>query len=396
MLAIINGRLILPDERAGGHFEAISGLALLIEDGRIKDVMPEVRLRADLPDCQIWDAGGRFVSPGFIDIHIHGCFGADVMDKEPEAMKTMCQQLPSMGVTSFLPTTITSSVENIHGALERVRAHMVNPWLAGGAEVLGANMEGPFISPRYKGSHQARFVIPAHFSLVEPYADVVKYITLAVEELGGDYRFVEKCREAGIIVSLGHSNAIYEEGVEAFQQGVTHATHLYNAMSPLHHREPGVVGAVLDEDFVAELIADDIHCHPAAQRLAWQLKGDRLVLINDSCRACGLGDGVSELGGQQIYVEGGLATLADGTIAASVASMDQVVANFARNTGISLPMAVELATKVPAQELGCLDQRGVLEPDHLANITVFDDDVNIFATFVRGQICYSQAGAMMP
>ena len=388
MLAIVNGRLILSDERAGGHFEAISGLALLIEDGRIKDVVSEVRLRAEFVDCQLWDAGGRFVSPGFINIHIHGCFGADAMDKKPEAMKTMCQKLPSMGVTSFLPTTITASMEDIQAALERVREHMRNPWLAGGAEVLGANMEGPFISPAYKGSHADKHVKKAYFSAVEPFTDVVKYITLAPEMLEGDYKFVDKCREAGIILSLGHSGAVYEEAVDAFQRGVTHATHLYNAMSPLHHREPGVVGAVLDEDFTAELIADDVHCHPAAQRLALRLKGDKLVLITDSCRACGMGDCISELGGQQIYVEGGLATLSDGTIAASVAPMNEVVRNFARNTGISIPRAVELATKTPAQELDCLWQRGILEPDRLANITVFDDDVNIFATFVRGQICY--------
>lgn len=389
MLAIVNGRLILPDERAGGHFEAISGLALLIEDGRIKDVMPEVRLRADYGSCPVWDAGGRFVSPGFINIHIHGCFGADAMDKEPEAIKTMCQKLPIHGVTSFLPTTITASMEDIHGALGRVREFMKNPWLACGAEVLGANMEGPFISPDYRGCHLARHVIAPAFSQVEPYADVVKFVTVAPEELGGDYSFIDKCREAGIIVSIGHSGAIYEEAVEAIQHGMTHATHLFNAMSPMYHREPGVVGAVVDaEDTVAELIADDVHCHPVAQRLAYRLMGDKLVLITDSCRACGLGDGVSELGGQQIFVEGGLATLADGTIAASVASMDVVVRNFARNTGLSLPRTVELATRVPAKELGCLAQRGTLEPGSLANITVFDSDVNIYATFVRGQQCY--------
>ncbi len=391
MLAIVNGRLILPDERAGGHFEAISGLALLIEDGRIKDVMPEVRLRADYSSCPVWDAGGRFVSPGFINIHIHGCFGADTMDKDSEAIKTMCQKLPVHGVTSFLPTTITASMEDIQEALGRVREFMKNPWLACGAEVLGANMEGPFISPDYRGCHQVKHVLPPDFSYVEPYADVVKYVTVASEELGGDYSFIEKCRNAGIIVSLGHSGAIYEEALDAIQHGMTHATHLYNAMSPVHHREPGVTGAVLDaEGVIAELITDDVHCHPAAQRLAYRLKGENLVLITDSCRACGLGDGVSELGGQQVFVEGGLATLADGTIAASVASMDMVVRNFAHNTGLSLPRTVELATRVPARELGCLDQRGTLEPGRLANIAVFDSDVNIYATFVRGQICYGQ------
>lgn len=388
MLAIIGGRLILPDERADGHFEALSGLALLIEDGRIKDVVPEIQLRAENKNCQTWNAGGRFVSPGFINIHIHGCFGADTMDRDPESLKTMCRKLPSLGVTSFLPTTMTCPMDEVQAALGRIREHMNNPWLAGGAEVLGANMEGPFVSRIYKGAQAEENICRADFSLVEPYKDVVKYLTLAPEELQGDYGFVRSCRYAGIIVSLGHSAAAYEEAEEAFRQGVTHATHLFNAMSPLHHRKPGAVGAVLDKDFTAELIADDVHCHPAAQRLAWRLKGEKLILITDSCRACGLGDGESELGGQKVFVQDGVATLADGTIAASVASMDRVVAKFARNTGLSLPRAVELVTRVPARELGCEAERGSLEPGHLANITVFDDDVNIYATFVRGQLCY--------
>ena len=388
MLAIVNGKVILPDERENGHFSVIPGMAIMIEDGHIKDVVPEVRLRADIKHFDTWNAGGCYVSPGFINIHIHGCFGADTMDATEEAMLTMRRGLPATGVTSFLPTTMTCPMEEIGQALAQVRKCMRHPGAGRGAEVLGAYMEGPFISPAHKGSQAEENIRRADFSLVEPYKDVVKYLTLAPEELGGDYSFVDKCRQAGIIVSLGHSGAIYEEAEEAFRKGVSHATHLFNAMSPLHHREPGAVGAVLEQDFVAELIADDVHCHPAAQRLAWRLKGDKLVLITDSCRACGLGDGESELGGQRVFVECGVATLADGTIAASVAPMDRVVANFARNTGLSLPRTVELATIVPAREMGCEGQRGSLEPGKLANITVFDDKVNIFATFVRGQLCY--------
>ena len=386
MLAIINGKVILPDAQAGGHFQAVPGRVVLIDGKYIKSIVSQQESPSVDGEYEIFDAEGRYVSPGFINIHIHGCLGADTMDKDPEAIPTMRRGLTKMGVTSLLPTTMTCPLEEIYQALANVRNNMQSE---GGAEVLGAHMEGPFISPDKKGAQSAASIRPADFKLLEPYLDVIKYITLAPEELHGDYAFVEQCRRAGIHVSMGHTSADYEAALEAYHHGIRHATHLFNAMAPFQHRKPGVVGAVLDTDCVAELIADGIHAHAAAQRLAWRLKGEgRLILITDSMRACGLSDGESELGGQKVFVKGQLATLADGTIAASVATMDHVVRTFAKSTGIGLARTVELVTRVPAEEMGCAGERGILQPGSLANIAVFDEEANVYATFVHGLLDY--------
>lgn len=383
MLAIINGRVLLPQEQ-GGHFTEQRGLAVLVEGERIHDIVPQQRLAADM---EVLDAGGRYVAPGFIDLHIHGFAGADAMDGTGEALGKMRQGLPSTGVTAFLPTTMTCPWADIEKALSVVRQEMGRP--AGGAEVLGAYLEGPFISAAHQGAQKKENIRRADFSLLEPWLDTLKYVVLAPEELQGDYSFVADCRRAGIIVSMGHTDATYEQALEAYEQGVRHATHLFNAMPPLHHRRPGAVGAALDTDCVAELIADGIHLAPAALRLVWRAKGgENIVLITDSMRACGMGDGPSELGGQQVFVKGPLATLADGTIAGSVATMNHVVKTFAEAAGIGLPGAVELATRVPAEEMGCGDERGSLKVGSLADIVIFDENIAIHAAMVRGKIAY--------
>lgn len=388
MLAITGGLLLMPG--AEGHFETREGQVLLIEGERILDILPRADYQARYSGCEELEAGGRYVSPGFINIHIHGCLGADTMDAGPEALRRMQRGLPGMGVTAFLPTTMTCPTAHIRRALENIRACKASQQPEQGAAILGANLEGPFISPAHRGSQAEENIRRADFALLEPYAGLIRYVTIAPEELQGDYSFVEKCLEAGIRVSLGHTSASYAEAAGAYAHGVRHATHLYNAMTPFHHREPGAVGAVLDLGFCAELIADGVHAHEAAQRLAWRLKGERqeLILITDSLRACGLGDGESELGGQKVYVKNQVARLADGTIAASVASMDHVVRTFAESTGAGLPRTVELVTRVPAEELGCADERGTLRPGSLADITIFDEGTKIFATFVRGTLAY--------
>lgn len=390
MLAIINGRLIIPTEKDDSNFEATEGNALIIENGRIKAIVPEAQAKNAAGSCKVWDAKGLYVSPGFINIHIHGCFGADTMDDDAEAIRFMRKRLPSMGVTSFLPTTMTCTEDEIRRALEHIRSNMEETGPEYGAEVLGAYLEGPFISAAHKGSQEESNILPADFTMLEPFRDIIRYVVVAPEELKGDYSFVEKCKNEGIIVSMGHTSATYEEAIEAFNHGICHVTHLYNAMSAFHHRNPGVVGAALDMDFAAELIADGVHCHAASQRTAYRLKGDKLILITDSCRAAGLGDGESELGGHKVFVKDQVARLADGTIAAGVASMNRVVKQFSQATGTAIPRAVELATRTPAKELGCLNDRGIIKPGCLANLTVFDEDVDIYATFVEGKLLHQE------
>lgn len=369
MKAIINGRFILPQEITEGQ--------ALTFDKTLQGFTDPDQLPAD---TEIIDAQGAYVAPGFLNIHIHGCGGSDAMDGTREALDTMSRLLASTGVTGFLPTTMTCSEEAIGRALSAIRdAQGHEP----GAEILGANLEGPFISEKYKGAQKACHIQKAHWESIEPYADILKILTLAPETLT-DMEFIPRCCSHKIIVSLGHSDATFEEAARAISAGASHITHLYNAMSPLHHRRPGLVGAALTQPVTCELIADGIHIHPAALSLAVHAKGlDKIVLITDSMRACLLGEGESELGGQKVFVRDGRATLADGTLAGSILTMEKAVQNIWKFAHLTLPQAVQLATANPARELGFSD-RGTLKTGQRADLAIFDDDFNILQTYKKG------------
>ena len=385
MKAIVNGRVIAPGR--DGHFRVMEKSTILYNE-RIESVVPAAEAAARTDIQEIVDAKGRYVSPGFINIHIHGCGGADTMDASAETLPLMQRLQAQTGVTSFLPTTMTYDFPRIYQAFARIREAMKKPPV--GARVLGCHMEGPFISEAYKGAQAAVDIAAADFSRLEEWTDLVRIVTMAPEELKGDYRFVEQCRERGILVSIGHSAADYEEAFQAItRHGMRHITHLFNAMTGLHHRRPGIVGAAFDTDAVCELIADNVHVHPAAQRIVYAVKGgENIVLITDSMRACLMGDGTSELGGQTVFVKGQKATLADGTIAGSVLTMDRAIHNFAVNTGASLQAVVELVTRIPAEELGEDLNYGRIVPGCAADFALFDDDVHIFTTIVDGKVVY--------
>ncbi|MBQ1469840.1 MAG: N-acetylglucosamine-6-phosphate deacetylase [Schwartzia sp.] len=392
MKAIINGRLILPDEH--GEFQIVDHQALLY-DQYIARIVPEMGLRGEERDNleSVIDARGGYVSPGFINVHLHGCVGCDTMDETADSLRAIAKYQASTGVTAMLPTTMTYDFPRIYRAFNHIREVMGEP-AEDGARVLGAHMEGPFISMERRGAQAPEHIAPADFSLIEEYKDVIRIITIAPEELKGDYGFVEECQKYGIVISLGHSSADYNTARRAIlQYGIDHVTHLFNGMVPFHHRTPGLVGAALDTPVDCEIIADNIHLHPMTQRLVWRMKqGHHIILITDSMRACGLGDGESELGGQVVRVSGQVATLADGTIAGSVLTLDRAVANFAANTGAGIAMTVSYATKVPAQGLGVYDQMGSLTPGKRADITVFDGAVRVQATIVGGKLVYSADG----
>lgn len=380
MKAIIDGLLVLPHE-------IVTGKVLMYEKD-IWKIVPRKEFRAGM--CtDLVDANGGFVVPGFINEHIHGCAGADTMDESEDALKKMQDVLPKTGVTSFLPTTMTMQRDKIERALHRIRRAKDNP----GAQILGAHMEGPFISPLYKGSQAEEYIAAPDFSWIEPYADVVKSITLAPETLKNK-TFLKECAVHHIVPSFGHSGASYEEAMDAMEKcEVCHVTHLYNAMTPLHHRKPGLVGAaLLAKQAHCELICDNLHVHPAAQKMAYQLKGrDGIILITDSLRACLMPDGESELGGQKVFVKDGQARLADGTLAGSTAAMNQVVLNFLLNTGASLPDVVAMATVNPAKDLGVYDRIGSLEEGKQADIVVLDsNDFHVKQTIIAGELVYDE------
>lgn len=375
MKTITNGKIILPDQQ-GNFFidnKSVTFDEKIISVGNVTDA------------GEIIDAENNFVAPGFINIHIHGCNGFDAMDEDIAALDGMKNFLPSTGVTSFLPTTMTMSVDRIKHALKNIRAKSTS---SNGAKILGAHLEGPFINEKFNGAQDKKFIRRADFSTFAEFADVIKIVTIAPEELPS-LDFIDACRAENIIVSIGHSAATYEESLQAIQHGANHVTHLFNAQSGLHHRKPGIVGAALTSNVFVELIADNVHVHPAAQKIVAKTKSrDKIILITDSVRACGIGDGEFEFGGQKIFVNGNLATLADGTIVGSVAKIIDVVKNFSRNAEWTVPEVVELVTKNPARELKIFDKVGSIEIGKAADFVIFDENFNVKRTIINGEIFY--------
>lgn len=376
MQAIINGKIVTETKVILDH--------VLVFDDKIQQIVDRASFKQG-PEMHMIDAQGQYIAPGFINQHVHGCDGFDAMDVEPESLAHIAQCLTQTGVTSFLPTTMTYDFATIYQSLKLIRENMQ---LQHGAEIIGCHMEGPFINKDYKGAHDAQYIVPPDFELIKDYIDVIKIITVAPEAIK-DEIFIEKCKAAGIILSLGHSGASYEEAIAAIKSGISHVTHICNALSPLHHRQPGVMGAAFDSGVMCELIADNVHVHPAMQRIIWKAKGtDHIVLVTDSMRACMLRDGEYELGGQAVFVKDKVARLENGVIAGSVLTMDQAVKIFKENTQVSLCDAIKTVTINPAKELGIYDRKGSLEVGKQADIIVFDENIGIKATFVKGKAVF--------
>jgi len=378
MKAIINGKIILDDQILTGQ--------VLLYNETIEKIIPENFFSADSVDLLI-DAAGKYVSAGFINLHIHGCRGFDTMDDTPEALDTIREGMAQSGVTAFLPTTMTYDFPTIYRSFDQIRAAMGKKM---GAQILGCHVEGPFISEVYKGAQSSKYIIAPDFSYLEPYKDIIKIVTIAPEKLVGD-RFINECKKNHIVVSMGHSSATYEEAMAAIAAGVGQVTHLFNGLQPLHHRRPSVVGAALDTAVTCEIIADNVHVHPAMQRLVYKIKGkEQLILITDSMRACMLPDGESELGGQVVIVKGQIARLRDGTIAGSVLTMNEAIRRFWINTGVPLQDVIRLVTINPAKELLVYDNMGSIAVGKEANLTIFDDNIFISQTIVEGSVVYQQ------
>jgi N-acetylglucosamine-6-phosphate deacetylase len=339
------------------------------------------------PDVTILDGKGLFLAPGFIDMHIHGCAGNDTMDENIQAIPEIAKNIVKTGVTSFLPTTMTMAFPQISRTLERIRSQMKG---LAGAQILGCHLEGPFISKEYNGAQDATFICDPFFSMIQPYRDVIRMVTLA-PELAGSINFIKECRQYNIITSIGHSNATLDQATTAIHAGASHITHTFNAMSPLHHRNPGVVAAALLHNVTCELIADNLHVHPEIQHLLLKTKGlSHMVLITDAMRACLSVDGDYDLGGQVVHVRGNEARLNSGQLAGSVLTMNVALKNFIQNTGISIWEAVQLASFNSAHELG-LPSKGSIEVGKDADLVLFDPDFNVNMTLVAGRIVYRRS-----
>lgn len=352
-----------------------------IEDGKI------LRVGKDLPrkeeDLAVDCAGSYTVVPGFVDVHIHGCAGADTCDATREALEAMAAFLLAQGVTSFCPTTMTTSRETIQAALLAAKDMMDHP-MEGGARVVGVNMEGPFIAKERKGAQKEEDILPPDFPLFQQFYEesggIVRLVDVAPEQPGG-LDFVEKASQL-CTVSIAHTTADYDQAKAAFDKGVTHATHLFNAMSGLHHRKPGVVGAVFDDSRVrGELICDGFHIHPAVLRAAFRLLGDRALIVSDSMRANGMPEGEAfDLGGQMVTVHQGKALLPDGTIAGSVTNLHQEIKNLV-SFGVPFEQAVKAATLIPARAIGLDGEIGSIAPGKRADLVVLDENLDIAAVY---------------
>lgn len=379
MKAIINANIIMNNTILEGYTILFDEkIAAVREDGSLNSSELE----------EVIDAEGRYLSSGFIDLHIHGCLGSDTMDDDDDSLRSISQGITATGVTSFLPTTMTMKQSSIELTIDRIRRLMGHE---PGASILGCHLEGPFISEEYKGAQDGRYIRRPDFKSIEGFLDVIRIITLAPEEEGAG-EFIESCARHGIIAAVGHTRASYEQAMEAIRRGASHITHTFNAMTPLHHRKPGVVGAAMDSSASCELIADNIHVDPAVQRILLKVKGtEGIVLVTDAMRACLLDEGEYELGGQKVVVKGEEARLASGNLAGSVLTINKALRNFRTNTGISLVEAVRTVTVNPARILGVDDRKGSICEGKDADLVMFDEGFNIYVTYVKGRKVYERS-----
>lgn len=380
MKAIVGGRILLPDGE-------VSGKALLFDEV-IRGIVDEKDVQAD----EIMDAQGAYVSPGLVDVHIHGYQGEDASDASQNGLRRMARALLSNGVTSFLPTTMTVDWATLEKCFQGIRSLMQESAEADfdGAQILGCHAEGPFINPQRKGAQAAEAILLPDAAKVMPYRDVIRVMTYAPESTGAD-AFAREIREkSDIRLSIGHTAATYDQAKKAMALGASRVTHTFNAMTGLHHRDPGVVGAALTEKVYCELIADTFHVHPGLFSLMHAAKGDQMVLITDCTRAGGLADGEYTLGGQPIFVRGIECRLKDGTIAGSVLKMNDAVRNFREHAGVSMAQAVRAASLNAAASAGVEAHKGSLEVGKDADIVLMDEACRVQRTLVRGVCKWQQ------
>ncbi|SCY44194.1 N-acetylglucosamine-6-phosphate deacetylase [Alkaliphilus peptidifermentans] len=360
---------------------------LLIDD----DIIFSIDVQHHCDDSTLIDVSKYKIIPGLIDLHIHGCYGYDSMDSSVDALKIISNELVKYGVTSFLPTTVTSQWEKIKATVHNIRLAMDMD--LSGALILGGYIEGPFISKEQKGAHPEGSIMKINLNIIEEIVrenpDTIKILTLA-PELTEVPELIRYLKTNNINISLGHTNATFDETIKAIDLGADLAVHTFNGMRALHHREPGVVGAVLINDSIfSELIADNIHVHPAVMKILVKVKGsDKVILVSDSMRATGLPDGIYSLGDMQVTVKNSIAKTSNGSLAGSTLKLIDGVKNMIKTVGIDPLQAVHMASLNPAKYLKLDKSLGSIAPGKKANLTIIDDDFKVIATIINGKIVY--------
>jgi len=384
-IIIINGTIITP-------FHLISGKGIIVEEGKIIEMVNKEELStATLTGAEVIEGKDKYIAPGYIDIHVHGGGGSDVMDGDYEAINQIAITHSHFGTTSFLPTTMTMSKDKIIRSLRSI-CEAVKKGTAG-AEILGIHMEGPYINPEKKGAQKEEDIkkisIEEFLEFNQASGNLIRLVTIA-PEMPGAIGLIKYLYKQGIIASAGHTNATYAQVQAGIQAGLSHVTHTFNAMRELHHREPGVVGAALiSPELTVEVIADGIHIHPVVIKILIKAReGEKIVLITDAMKAAGLKEGTYDLGGQEVTVNKGQARLKDGTLAGSVLTMDKAVKNMVSKVGVPLPKAIQMASFNPARSIGIDDKKGSLEPGKDADIVILNKNLETELTIVAGKIVY--------
>ena len=366
---------------------------ILIRDGVFERIMigSNEEKALDVQDeTEIIDGKGYYAIPGLIDLHFHGCMGDDFCDGTKEAIARIAEYEASIGVTAIAPATMTLPVEELEKILKVAAEYKKEA--ADGADLIGINMEGPFISPAKKGAQDERNIISCGTAVCQRFIDasegLVKFVGIAPEESEKSIEFIEQMK-GKVNISLAHTNADYDTAKAAFDAGANHAVHLYNAMPAFIHRAPGVVGAVSDSEHVmAEIICDGVHIHPSVVRATFKMMGaDRMILISDSMRATGMPDGQYTLGGLDVNVVGNRATLvSDGALAGSATNLMDCMRTAVKKMGLPLETAVACATANPAKSLGEFDKYGSITEGKKANVVLLDQELNLKMVIKDGKI----------
>jgi len=382
---ILRGQVVLPDRILSPGFVSVEGEKIVGVSQQASEMMNENQTPLDF--------GDTYIAPGFVDMHLHGALGKDVMDCKEESLRLIAVHQSRSGVTGFLGSTMSASMDSVLEAVGAIKKAVKQRFPS---EILGVHIEGPFLSKEKKGAQDQRYIrelTEDDLQRLFRAAHGIKVVISLAPEIGSNMSYISRLKKNGFIVAIGHSDATYEEALKSFQKGICHTTHLFNAMREFNHREPGVVGAVLDTGGVtAELIADGIHVHPVSLRLALACKGpENICLVTDSLKASGVGDGVFQWRGREIEVKGPKATMKDsGVLAGSVLTLNRAVKNMIDWTCVSVNEAVNMASLNPARVLGLDEEIGSIAVGKQANLALLDHDFNVLGTVLRGEFVFEK------
>ncbi len=384
-------KLVALAGRVVTDYEVWSEGSLLLEGGFILDVSPDGSLLDEAEE--VHDYGDSLLVPGFVDLQVNGAFGVDVAS-EPRRLPELSESLPATGTTAYLPTVISSPESLYDEALPELAAAAKGPNT--GAEVLGVHLEGPFVSLEKRGAHAAAHVVPPDPDFLLRLLELgpVRMLTVAPELDGAD-DLMSLAATRGVVVSAGHSGASFEDAYETFDRRAAGVTHLFNAMSPLHHREPGIVGAAFAHPrVVCGLICDGLHVHPEMISLAFRMLGpDRIYLATDATAATGMGPGEYPLATRRVYLDANMARLGSGALAGSLLTMGEAFQNVLAFTGCTIAEAVRMASTTPARLVGEGRRKGRLASGHDADLTILGPDLSVEAVWKGGELVHPKEAA---